>query len=130
MILLMKRLTPLRHTILSLLKEHHLLSVPQLMKLLAKTDQNVNKTSVYRSLQALQKKGWVCRHAFKMGESVFELRESHHDHLICLSCGEVAATHCQVELPSDVAGFEVDHHHLSFYGTCVTCATHPTSASP
>jgi Fur family transcriptional regulator, ferric uptake regulator len=118
-----KRLTPLKKNILQLLKKHHFLSVPQLVEKLHKNGTNVNKTSVYRTIESFLADDIVCQQTFQ-NEVVYELQEDHHDHLYCTNCGRVEKTDCYIEATptQKLNGFQVDHHHLTLYGKCEDCA--------
>ncbi len=118
-----KHQTPLKKEILALLKKNHFLSVPQLVEKLHQHRFPVNKTSVYRTIQSFLEDEIVCQQTFQ-DESVYELQEDHHDHLYCTNCGKVQKTECQVEAPakSQLKGFSIEHHHLTMYGKCASCA--------
>lgn len=104
----------------SLLAAHHLLSANQLLVLLEKEYQAYNKTSVYRALERLLSEGKICHYVFDGKEAVYELREHHHDHAICESCGAIEAISCHSPTLS-LKNFAVDHHHTVVYGTCHHC---------
>ncbi len=108
--------------LISLLKERHYLTAPEMVKFLAAQGHRYNKTSVYRALDRLLADGLICRQNLHDNELVFELRTHHHDHLVCSNCGKVEMTTCQVNLPAKVGkNFAVDHHHLTIYGYCHQC---------
>lgn len=107
-----------------LLTQHHLLTANQLIDLLHTQGEIYNKTSIYRALEKMLAEGKICKHTFQENESAYELRTHHHDHLICNHCGKIETIHCVVQLPSALHGFTVDHHHLTFFGTCAECAPH------
>lgn len=119
-------MTPLRLHILNLLGEKHLLSAMQILESLEQEDRDVNKTSVYRSIEYLLSEGKICQHQFDQTEAVYELREHHHDHLVCSGCGKMIQVECVVRLPSTLKNFEVDHHHLTLYGRCEACQANST----
>lgn len=116
-----QRMTPLRHRILDLLSTEHMLSAMQLVEKLVAEGHDVNKTSVYRSLEYLQSEGLVCQHQFSLKEAVYERRDHHHDHLVCTSCGKIQETDCVLHPPREIDGFLVDHHHLTMFGLCPAC---------
>src|SRR5689334_10772720 len=115
-----KRSTQLKKVILELLKEHHLLSATQLIEKLHQKDMNVNKTSVYRNLESFLEDNLICRQTFQ-DEFLYELQDQHHDHLYCNSCKKVSEIPCQIEVPTKIAGYSVEHHHLTLYGICPVC---------
>jgi len=107
-------------TIQDLLAEHHLLTAPQLVEFLDQKGQKVNKTSVYRALDKLLAANLVCKLNLLGNELHYELQTEHHDHLVCLNCGKVIATECQLQFQAP-ANFKVDHHHLTVFGWCEEC---------
>lgn len=112
----------LKQQILALLESHHLMSVEQLLTELTATQREFNKTSVYRALDLLEETNSVCKHYFGESQAMYELQESHHAHLFCKVCGKVSEADCEVSNPEQLAGFKVDHHHLTFIGTCQNCS--------
>lgn len=104
-----------------LLEQNHLLSVEQMLELLATTHREFNKTSVYRALDQLEQDGMVCKQYLGASQAVYELKQHHHAHLLCKNCGKVAIVECEVSDPAKVDGFTIDHHHLTFIGTCADC---------
>lgn len=112
-----------RQSILELLHAHHALSAPQLLEHLHTQGQQVNKTSVYRALDKLQADHMLCKYNLHDNEIVYELNDPHHDHLICENCGKIAVTECRGESPFMRDGFQVRHHHVTFYGLCSNCQT-------
>lgn len=107
--------------ILELLTTHHLLSPLDMVTLLDTGKTGYNKTSVYRALEKLQTAGVICKHTFATNEAVYELREHHHDHLVCSQCGRISTAECHITVPEDIDGFKVDHHHLTLFGKCYNC---------
>lgn len=120
----MSRPAVLGTTLISIFERHHLLSVTQLLDLVAvEGGKSYNKTSMYRALEKLEEQGIICQHVFATGESKYELRRQHHDHLVCTRCGAVASAKLDLEIPARVEGFATDHHHLTIFGLCPVCQT-------
>lgn len=108
------------------MKHHTHVSVPEMMQLLEKNNVSVNKTSVYRALERLVDQRMVCKRHQDSGEALFELfskhgHDEHHVHLRCIECGETTEAACTYEHPTEIDGFEVDHHHVTLVGTCKDC---------
>jgi Fur family ferric uptake transcriptional regulator len=104
-----------------LLEEKHLLSANEILAVFNSHGHTYNKTSVYRALEQLQKEEKICEHVFSRKEAVYELRDHHHDHLVCQDCGKVEAVECSFNHPKNIKGFKVDHHHTSLFGVCGNC---------
>jgi Fur family ferric uptake transcriptional regulator len=93
-------------------------------KKLLELKEDIGLATVYRVLTQFEKAGLVIRHSFEGGRSVFELDdEGHHDHMLCLECGEVfeffdkIIEERQRQVSKD-AGFVLDDHSLYMYGVC------------
>ncbi|MDR9830829.1 ferric iron uptake transcriptional regulator [Vibrio sp. FNV 38] len=66
------------------------ISAEDLYKKLIDIGEEIGLATVYRVLNQFDDAGIVTRHHFEGGKSVFELAtQRHHDHLVCLDCGEV-----------------------------------------
>lgn len=115
-----KPIVPSRIT--ELLAEHHLLSATQILEKLSDTGPAVNKTTVYRSLDKLLAEGTVCKQLFAQDVVLYELRSTHHDHLVCESCGSVEAVPCASSPQVSKPGFTITHHHLTVFGSCENCS--------
>jgi len=108
--------------IITLLHTHHLLTAPQLVTKLHEQGRTVNKTSVYRALEKLENQGVICKQNLHDNDLVYELRQNHHDHLVCTTCGKITPTECHVEVNTQ-ENFAVNHHHLTVFGTCQECVS-------
>lgn len=118
----MARPAVLATVLTDIFKTHHLLSVTELLALLpAEAGKQYNKTSVYRALEKLEEQGVICQHTFASGETKFELRQEHHDHLVCSHCGKVQTARLDQEVPSMINEFKTDHYHLTVFGLCEAC---------
>src|SRR6516225_8514008 len=59
-------------------------------KTLLADGSDIGLATVYRVLMQFEQAGLLTRSHFESGKSVFELNEgTHHDHLLCLTCGRV-----------------------------------------
>lgn len=84
-------------------------------------------SSVFRATSQLERDRVVERVDLGDGRARFELRDRHHEHIRCESCGRVA------EVPGCVlddaaaqvqstTGFRVTSHRVVFAGTCADCS--------
>jgi Fur family ferric uptake transcriptional regulator len=107
-------------------KVHHL-SAEDVYKNLLQNDEEIGLATVYRVLTQFEGAGLVIRHHFEGGHSVFELSsEDHHDHLVCVKCGQVEEFHDEEieRRQRNIAaerGFELTDHNLNLYGLCPAC---------
>jgi len=88
----------------------------------------VGKATVYRTLGLLATAGLVQEHDFGEGFKRYEplVARSHHEHLICLSCGKVVEFSSErlermKALIAEEYGFRHHHHRLEIYGFCREC---------
>jgi Fur family transcriptional regulator, ferric uptake regulator len=118
------KVTSPRLKILSLLQlpENQHLSAEDLYKKLLEQGDEVGVATVYRVLNQFDDAGIVTRHHFEGGKSVFELtHQEHHDHLVCLKCGEVIEfidpiIEEQQHLIAKKYGIKLTNHSLYLYG--------------
>lgn len=100
------------------------ISAEDLYKLLIDQGEEIGLATVYRVLNQFDDAGIVTRHHFEGGKSVFELStQHHHDHLVCLDCGEVFEFSDEViekrqkEIASNY-NIDLTNHSLYLYGKC------------
>jgi Fur family transcriptional regulator, ferric uptake regulator len=100
------------------------LSADDVYKILLAQGADVGLATVYRVLMQFEQAGLLSRQHFEAGKAVFELNEGrHHDHLVCLRCGQVleftdsAIERRQQEIARE-RGFELQEHALALYGVC------------
>ena len=91
----------------------------------------VNITTIYRTLELLERLGLVTHTHLSHGSPTYHAAGEHqHVHLVCHSCGEV------VEVPTDLlddvagrlraeSGFELDVTHVALSGLCRSCRDAP-----
>lgn len=97
------------------------MSAEDLYRALLAAGEDVGLATVYRVLTQFEAAGLVTRHHFETGHSVFELAKGeHHDHMVCVSSGEVVEftdaviEQRQREIASE-HGFELMDHSLVLY---------------
>lgn len=89
--------------------------------------EDIGLATVYRVLTQFEGAGLVKRHHFDTGHSVFELeRGDHHDHLLCIKCGQVEEFVDEMieKHQKSIAkqrGFAITDHSLVIYGICSNC---------
>ena len=100
------------------------LTADDVYKTLLNEGSDIALATVYRVLMQFEQAGILARSHFESGKSVFELNEgTHHDHLLCLTCGrveeffdpEIEARQREVALSR---GFTLQEHALSLYAVC------------
>ncbi|HXH55313.1 MAG TPA: ferric iron uptake transcriptional regulator [Gammaproteobacteria bacterium] len=102
-------------------------SAEDVYKKLLEMGDDVGLATVYRVLTQFESAGLVIRHHFEGGHSVFELDDGkHHDHLVCIKCGQVVEFIDPVieerqEAIAKEKQFRMTDHALYIYGVCGKC---------
>ena len=95
----------------------------------------VNRSTVYRTLDALERLGLIAHVHLGHGRAVYHLADDVHPHLVCDDCGAV------IEVPNTLFqtlagdlharyGFTIRPHHFAVLGRCAICqaATHVSTS--
>lgn len=100
-------------------------------------DATVSRATVYRTLALLYSAGFLSGLDSGRGEMLYEhiLGHHHHDHMICLRCGQIIEFHSEVieRIQLEEAArrrFRVESHTLNLVGTCASCARAPRGRRP
>ncbi len=126
-----------RVKILEILETHddRHMTAEDVYKVLLERGDEIGLATVYRVLTQFVSAGLVERHHFEGGQAVFELnRGSHHDHIVCVQCGQVeeffddTIEACQRRI-AEQKGFKINDHALIIYGDCQRedCPNRPAS---
>ncbi len=89
---------------------------------------NINLSTVYRTLDALQDLGIVMETNLGEGRREFELCEhGQHHHLVCKECGAVEVIDDDAFAPVRAYslqryGFQADVEHVAIFGLCRACS--------
>ncbi|HMC42613.1 MAG TPA: transcriptional repressor [Acidimicrobiales bacterium] len=88
----------------------------------------VNQSTIYRNLAALEELGVVNHVHLGHGASMYEVTDEVHAHLVCERCGAVLelAPGILSRLARDVGkthGFAIDSPHFALTGRCRGCAS-------
>ena len=113
------KLSTSRKKIASLLqKKKGLFSAEDLLK----KDKTLDKVTVYRNLDLLEKLDIIHRTIQRGGRQFYELHhEKHHHHIMCDSCEKTACVPCDTPIQKQIKGFSKVHHTIIFTGLCATC---------
>lgn len=97
----------------------------ELYRAVERRDSTIGMATIYRTLALLVESGFVEEQSFADGKAVYEIKfpNDHHDHLVCLGCGDVLEfKNDQIEaLQERIAkehGFVLQSHRLDMYGYC------------
>lgn len=107
--------------------ENHV-SIEELLAQVRAHDPRVGYATVYRTLKLLSECGVANERRFGDGLTRYELADdaSHHDHLICVDCGDITEFEEPriEELQERVAkkyGYALRSHKHELYGICPKC---------
>lgn len=109
------------------LKSKTHMSLEELLYQVRRKNPRIGYATVYRTMKLLTDCGIAVERHFGDGQTRYEpLPESHHDHLICTSCGKILEFEDKriEKLQHEVAeerDFEVISHKLELYGLCSEC---------
>ena len=104
------------------------LTAEDVYRLLVGEGLDIGLATVYRVLTQFEQAGILERSHFESGKAVYELNEgTHHDHLICTSCGKVEEFYdAEIERRQQMIAKDKDwilqDHAMSLYGLCGDCA--------
>lgn len=126
----MPRPSPVSDEVRRLLESgsRHAWSIPELLESVRKTVAGANYSSVFRAATALEEAGVVARLDLGDGQSRYEPREGHHEHVRCESCGRIEeVSGCVLEDAAAriqaATGFALSGHQVVFVGLCADCAS-------
>lgn len=109
---------------------HEASTVEEIVEVLQEQGHDIDRSSIYRTINLFSDLGIVDNVLFRDGVKRVELASeyggSHHHHLICDECGKVIEfEECGIENLQRIAeikhGFDVENHHMEFYGRCDQC---------
>jgi Fur family ferric uptake transcriptional regulator len=104
--------------------DHRHMSAEDVYKHLLTANMDIGLATVYRVLTQFEQAGLLARNHFDNGKAVFELNQgTHHDHLVCLTCGKVEEFYDgeiekRQQRIAKERGFVLQEHALSMYGVC------------
>lgn len=95
--------------------------VEEIHKRAVEFDKKISVSTVYRTVRVLEDAGILAKHDFRDGRARYEeVRDEHHDHLICVKTGKVIEFHNQEleDLQARIAakyGYKLVDHRLELY---------------
>jgi Fur family transcriptional regulator, ferric uptake regulator len=121
------KLTPQRRLIVDIIhdtKDH--LTAEEIINHVHSRMPGVNKSTVYRTLELLEKNSCVFKSELSDKIIYHHAEEGHHHHLVCSKCGKT--TDCREDLFAPVErstrekyGFSVNFKHIVISGLCENC---------
>ena len=105
------------------------MTAEDVFRVLLNEHSDIGLATVYRVLTQFEQAGILERSHFESGKAVYELNEgTHHDHLICTSCGKVeeffdAEIERRQQMIAKDKGWILRDHAMSLYGLCADCTS-------
>ena len=103
-------------------------SVEDIYRAVRSADPRIGYTTVYRTMKLLLDCGLAREIDLADGVTRYEhlYNHEHHDHMICMRCGDsIEFYNAEIEALQDAAseqlGFKVMDHRLQIYGLCKNC---------
>jgi Fe2+ or Zn2+ uptake regulation protein len=96
----------------------------ELHRRLARGSRPIGLATIYRALERFVREGRVELVYIGDGPVRYGLTSRHHDHLVCLNCGDWEPLEpCLIPKPPRhvTSGFRVTGHQLELYGYCARC---------
>ena len=122
------RMTPQRQLVLDAVRELGHARPEQICAQVQRVAPAVNITTIYRTLDLLERLGVVRHTHLGHGAPSYSAEAHEHVHLVCHRCGDV--TEVPTGLMTDLAdrldtgfGFALDVAHVALSGVCSTCRT-------
>ena len=120
------RMTPQRQLVVDAVRALGHATPEQICTKVQASAPAVNITTIYRTLELLERIGLVRHTHLGHGAPTYSEREHQHVHLVCHDCGSV------IEAPTDLmaplaerlateSGFVLDATHVALSGRCVAC---------
>jgi Fur family transcriptional regulator, ferric uptake regulator len=120
------RMTPQRQLVLDAVRALGHATPEQICTDVQRVAPAVNITTVYRTLDLLERLGLIRHTHLGHGAPTYSELEHEHVHLVCHSCGTV--TEVATELMAELAGrlraepgFHLDVTHVALSGQCARC---------
>jgi len=90
------------------------------------SNPEIGAATVYRTLKLLSEAGVASASHFREGVTTYEHPLAHHDHLVCVACGEVVEFECAMieDAQQRIAvtyGFRLTAHRHDLFGYCPRC---------
>ncbi|MFZ9693279.1 MAG: Fur family transcriptional regulator [Candidatus Nanopelagicales bacterium] len=122
------RITPQRQVVLEAIGELKHATPEQILATVNKKMSGINLSTIYRTLEVLEKVGLVSHSHLGHGAPTYHsVEEETHIHLVCANCERVQSISADImeytvrALRADRA-FEVDVSHVTFHGLCDKCS--------
>jgi len=122
------RITKIRQSMVGVfLDSARPLTAGEVIESLNSKKSKINKTTVYRELDFLEKENIIAKVRLADGETRYEPAAlKHHHHLFCVKCKGISPIKletpaCSLESVTAAPGFRVLGHSIELFGLCAQC---------
>jgi Fur family transcriptional regulator, ferric uptake regulator len=121
------RVTPQRQLVLEAVARLDHATPEEIGNQVQRTARGVNISTIYRTLELLERIGMVTHTHLFHGAPIYHLAsDADHVHLVCRECGRVTEVGPDAIRPlitglEERHGFETDVSHLAVFGRCAEC---------
>jgi Fur family ferric uptake transcriptional regulator len=104
------------------------MTAEDVFRILLEERSDIGLATVYRVLTQFEQAAILSRRHFESGKALYELNEgTHHDHMVCTSCGKVeeffdAEIEQRQQSVAQSMGWVMQDHAMALYGLCADCA--------
>ena len=121
------KMTDQRKTILESLADLSThFTLEELLEAVQRKRNGIGQATLYRTMRLFVDAGLVDEHRFDDGVTRYEVQDddTHHDHLICLSCGKIIEFEDEFieqrqEALAQQYGMRITTHKMELYGHCL-----------
>jgi len=104
--------------------EHY--TADKLKDLLFDNGETIGLATIYRVLTQLEMANLIQKNNFDDNQSAYEIKKSHHDHLICTKCGDIIEfvnedLEVLQEKITQKYNFSLKSHVMTLFGVCEKC---------
>ena len=104
--------------------EHY--TADKLKDLLFDNGETIGLATIYRVLTQLEMANLIQKNNFDDNQSAYEIKKSHHDHLICTKCGDIIEFVNEdlavlQEKITQKYNFSLKSHVMTLFGVCEKC---------
>mgnify|MGYP001472881114 FL=1 len=105
-------------------EEHY--TADKLKDLLVDSGETIGLATIYRVLTQLEMANLIQKNNFDDNQSAYEIKKSHHDHLICSKCGDIIEfVNEDLEILQEKItrkyDFTLTSHVMTLFGVCKKC---------
>lgn len=105
---------------------HHCWTLDEIHAQLGAAGFEPDPSTVFRAVGRLEAEGVIRSVALDGRRGYYEVASGHHEHLVCIGCGDIEAVPCGlvaswVEEIRRTSRFEVDDHQFVLRGRCRRC---------